>query len=305
MTFGEQVDEASGRGMLDAFAVAGRHELDTAYIYCKGKTEEMLGRLLQPQQRASWYIATKAHPTKDEGLRPECVRRQLQTSLERLNTDHVDLFYLHSPDLTTPIQDTLEACWELHQSGKFREFGLSNYAAWQVAEITHLCESNGWMMPNVYQGMYNPLTRDVERELLPCLRNYGIRFYAYNPLAGGMLTAKHPAISGDYGGGRFDLNKSYRERYWIEKYFEATTMIAEACRKYDTAPANAALRWLIHHSMLSAAAGDALILGASRISHLTENIAACDAGPLPSEIVRTFDQGWEMTRPACMKYFRP
>ncbi len=305
MTFGGQVDDGAGREMLNAFASAGHHELDTAYIYRGGKTEEMLGRLLDPPMRASWSFATKAHPIKDEGLSPRSVRHQLLTSLDRLNTDHAELFYLHSPDLSTPIRETLQACWELHQSGKFEEFGLSNYAAWQVAEIAELCERQGWIKPSVYQGMYNPLTRDVEPELFPCLRNYGIRFYAYNPLAGGMMTSKYAAIGGDYGSGRFALHENYRERYWNRKYFEAIALITDVCKSCDTAPTSAALRWLIHHSELSAEAGDAVILGASRISQLEENIEACSAGPLPSEVVSVIDLGWEMTRPSCMKYFRP
>lgn len=305
MTFGGQVDAAGARAMLDLFSDAGCHELDTAYIYCDGRTEELLGTLLRHSAPAAWYIATKAHPSADGSLQPASVRRQLLTSLGRMETDRVDLFYLHSPDLGTPIRETLEACWELYQAGHFGEFGLSNYAAWQVAEIAQICESKGWMKPTVYQGMYNPLTRDVERELFPCLRNYGIRFYAYNPLAGGMLSAKHTQFNGEFGGGRFDLNSSYRERYWNRKYFEAVTLISNACGKSNVLPAAAALRWMAHHSMLCAGSGDAVILGASTIAHFEDNLSAIDAAPLPAEVVAAFDQGWEITRPACMKYFRP
>ena len=81
--------------------------------------------------------------------------------LERLGSDSIDLLYLHSPDLDTPIEQTLAACFELFQQGKFRHFGLSNFAAWQVAEVVELCRRHGWMEPEVYQGMYNALTRDV------------------------------------------------------------------------------------------------------------------------------------------------
>jgi aflatoxin B1 aldehyde reductase len=305
MTFGGQVDEAGGLDMLESFAAAGNGELDTAYVYCDGKTEAMLGRLITPKERTSWYIATKAYPTGEQGLKAASVHHQLVTSLDRLNTDHADLFYLHAPDLSTPVAQTLEACWQLFEAGKFREFGLSNYAAWQVAEITHICDKNGWMQPSVYQGMYNPLTRDVERELFPCLRNFGIRFYAYNPLAGGMLTGKHRDVGGEYGGGRFDRFENYRDRYWNRKYFDAIGVIVETCAHSGIAPAEAALRWLVHHSRLSAEAGDAVIIGASTISHLEHNVAALQAEPLPAEVVAAFEQGWESTRPACMKYFRP
>ncbi|XP_031232899.1 aflatoxin B1 aldehyde reductase member 2-like [Mastomys coucha] len=108
----------------------------------------------------------------------------------------VDLFYLHIPDHSTPVEETLQACHQLHQEGKFVELGLSNYASWEVAEICTLCKKNGWILPTVYQrrgkqipayalmGMYNDTTWQVEKELLPCLRHFGLRFYAYNPLAG-------------------------------------------------------------------------------------------------------------------------
>ncbi len=111
--------------------------------------------------------------------------------MQRLNTDFVDLLYMHSPDLETPIEQSLQACFEAYQLGKLKAFGLSNFAAWQVAEVVELCRKHGWMLPTVYQGMYNALTRDVEKELFACLRHYDIAFYAYNPLVGGLLTGKH------------------------------------------------------------------------------------------------------------------
>ena len=101
-------------------------------------------------------------------------------------------FYLHAPDHETPLAETLKACDELHKSGKFKELGLSNYAAWQVSEVMNLCKSNNWVKPTVYQGMYSAITRAVEAELFPCLRYYGIRFYAFSPLGGGILTGTAP-----------------------------------------------------------------------------------------------------------------
>ena len=113
----------------------------------------------------------------------------------------------------------MQACFELFQQGKFRHFGLSNFAAWQVAEVVELCRRHGWMEPEVYQGMYNALTRDVERELFPCLRNYGMRFYAYNPLAGGLLTGKHLSMEQIPEDGRFNRERGYLDRYWKQDYF--------------------------------------------------------------------------------------
>ena len=303
MTFGGQVEKTGAHEIMDVFFSTGNNCLDTAFIYCDGDTELMLGELIS---RARWeqiHLATKAHPWGDDGLSASTVKHQLETSLRRLHAESVDLFYLHSPDLNTPIEDTLYACWQLHQAGKFKEFGLSNYAAWQVAEIYHLCERNDWMRPTVYQGMYNALTRDVERELFPCLRNYNIAFFAYNPLAGGLLSGKHQGYDHVAADGRFKLYESYRDRYWERSYFEAMSEIIAACEAHNVAPAAAALRWLQHHSCLTQ--NDGVILGASRLNQFKKNINALRQGPLPTGIVAAYDQGWDITRAACAKYFRP
>ena len=305
MTFGDQVDEDSARALIQQFTDAGNHELDTAHVYCKGRTEAMLGKLLPPPVRDQLVIASKVHPWNDDGLQSAQVKKQLLETLRRLGTDRVDLLYLHSPDLDTPITQTLESCFELFQQGKFRHFGLSNFAAWQVAEVAEICRHNGWMQPTVYQGMYNALTRDVERELFPCLRNYGIRFYAYNPLAGGMLTGKHLDIDDIPDNGRFNAERGYLDRYWKQDYFNVLQELQSACRETDLKPVEVALSWLVNHSLLKDELGDGIILGASKIEHLLQNMNACDYPALNQSILGILDRGWEIIKPDCFKYFRP
>ncbi len=176
MTFSGQVDIDTASQMVQGFKVAGHQELDTAFVYNKGQTEVLLGELQQRGELAGTLLASKANPSAPGGLSAASVEKQLTTSLERLAMSSVDLYYLHMPDLDVPIRDSLRAIAGLHRQGKFQRFGLSNYAAWQVAEIVEICRAEGWIEPTVYQGMYNALTRDVERELLPCLNNYGISF---------------------------------------------------------------------------------------------------------------------------------
>jgi aflatoxin B1 aldehyde reductase len=305
MTFGEQVDRDKAQLMLDRFIATGNMEIDTAYAYCDGKTEQLLGELLPAEKRKELYLASKVNPWNDHGLQPAQVKKQLAEILERLGTEHIDLLYLHSPDLDTPVEQTLEACFELHQQGKFKQLGLSNYAAWQVAEVVEICRHNGWMQPVVYQGMYNALTRDVERELFPCLRNYGISFYAYNPLAGGLLTGKYQSIDDMPDSGRFAERNGYEERYWKKDYFEVLQQLTRTCAELGLTPTQASMRWLVNHSLLDAEKGDGIILGATRIEHLTDNMAACDQVPLDQSIIDIFDQGWEVIKPNCFKYFRP
>jgi aflatoxin B1 aldehyde reductase len=305
MTFGDQVDQPAAEALLAEFTGAGHDELDTAHTYCKGLTEEMLGRMLTAGTRSGLYIASKVNPWNEGGLRPAEVRRQFGETLQRLGSDSIDLLYLHAPDLDTPIAETLEACFELFRQGKFRHFGLSNFAAWQVAEAVELCRRNGWMEPEVYQGMYNALTRDVERELFPCLRNYGMRFYAYNPLAGGLLTGKHLSLEQLPGEGRFKPERGYVERYWRRDYFDVLQELRGACADCGLEPVDVAMSWLVNHSMLDAGRGDGIILGASSLEHLRQNMAACARPPLPQKIVDILDRGWEIIKPNCFRYFRP
>jgi len=305
MTFGDQVDQAGAESLLTSFITAGHSELDTAHIYCEGRTENMLGRMLTPDNRSELYIASKVNPWYDDGLQASEVRRQFGEILQRLGSDSIDLLYLHSPDLDTPIEQTLEACFEWFQQGKFRHFGLSNFAAWQVAEVVELCRHHGWMEPEVYQGMYNALTRDVERELFPCLRNYNMRFYAYNPLAGGLLTGKHLSMEQIPEDGRFNQERSYLDRYWKRDYFDVLQELKVACADLDIEPVEVAMSWLVNHSMLNADGGDGIILGASSIKHLEQNMAACEQPPLPQRLLDILERGWEIIKPDCFRYFRP
>src|SRR5659263_79075 len=146
MNFGEQVDEPTADHMLAMFLDRGYKEIDTAYKYNDGASEEMLGRLLTPERRGKVYLATKASPLSGGGFGPESIVKQVNTSLRRLKTDYIDLLYLHAPDPKTQIEVTLEACEKLFKEGKFRELGLSNYASWQVVAVsyTHLT------LPTIY-----------------------------------------------------------------------------------------------------------------------------------------------------------
>ncbi len=306
MTFSDQVDQQTAASMVTHFRIAGHKQIDTAFVYNKGKTEELLGILNADEILDDCELAGKANPNGGNGLTAESVITQLNTSLQRMGKECIDLFYLHMPDPNTPIIDTLEAVQNLYDAGKFKRFGLSNYAAWQVAEIVELCRHHDWVGPTVYQGMYNALTRDVERELLLCLKNYKIPFYAYNPLAGGLLTGKHFSVEEIPAVGRFATFDGYQDRYWKPDYFKVVNSFAQSCESANIPPAAAALRWLIHHSEISNDTVEhGVILGASTLAHFEQNLSACNAGPLPESVIKTINAGWEETRATCIKYFRP
>ncbi|KAJ7356416.1 NADP-dependent oxidoreductase domain-containing protein [Mycena albidolilacea] len=196
---------------------------------------------------------------------------------------------LHPPDCGVPTE-TLREVNKVYLEGAFERFGLSNYPAWEVAQICQICKRNGWVMPTVYQGVYNALHRAVEAELIPCLRAYGISFYIYNPLAGGFLTDRfNPDCKhGAHG----------RMRYWNEPNFKALDLLRpvvapQGITESDSEPA---LRWLAHYSVLKKEFGDAVIIGAASEKHLQDNLVAMDKGPLPADILAALDAGWEETR---------
>ncbi|XP_074074371.1 aflatoxin B1 aldehyde reductase member 2-like [Macrotis lagotis] len=315
MEMGRRMDAPASAAAVRAFLERGHRELDTAFMYSEGRSESIVGSLGLGLGDGGGpaKIATKANPWDGKSLRAESVRSQLETSLQRLQCSRVDLFYLHAPDHNTPVEETLQACNELYQEGKFVELGLSNFASWEVAEICTLCKLRDWVLPTVYQGMYNATTRQVETELFPCLRHFGLRFYAYNPLAGGLLTGKYKYEDKDkkQPEGRFFGNswaETYRNRFWKEHHFQAISLVEKAlAASYGVNPpsmTSAALRWMYHHSQLQGALGDAVILGMSSVEQLQQNLAASEEGPLEPGVVKAFEQAWDLVAHECPNYFR-
>ena len=301
MTFGESVFAPDAQAFVDAFLDAGYNEFDTAYVYNEGQSEMLLGEALK--NKSGYSVATKVNPRISGRLDGEAAYAQLNESLKRLGMPRVDIFYLHFPDPATPVSSVLEACAQLHKEGKFGELGLSNFPAWMVADVWHICEKNGWVKPTVYEGIYNPLTRNAERELNAALDRFGMRFYAYNPLAGGLLSGRYTSFEEAPGDGRFTHRPNYQNRYWKKSYFDAVNYLKTACEKEGTSLPEAVYRWLTHHSMLRGERGDRVIIGASKLHHLKDNLSYFAKGPLGEETVGAFEKAWSVCRADSPEYF--
>lgn len=163
MTFGP--DEASGARItsldecnkcLDYFQQQGYNEVDTARVYVGGKQEAFTTAAHWKERGLT--LATKWYPSEAGMHKPAVIREQLEISLKELKADCVDIFYLHAPDRSVPFDETLEAVNQLHKEGKFVQLGLSNYTAFEVAEIVITCKERGWVRPTIYQGMYNAIS---------------------------------------------------------------------------------------------------------------------------------------------------
>lgn len=297
--------------------------IDTARIYQQatpeGDTETVLGEALKDEAiRAAAELHTKANPMMPphKCLSRESIVAQCNASLQKLGVSTLPIFYLHSPDINTDLEDTLSGIDELHKAGKIKEFGLSNYPAWVVVDIWHRCKSRGIVRPTVYQGVYNLITRDMERELVPVVRELGLRLYMFNPLAGGLLSGRYrtmedvaSATEGRFSqefdhafGKEFQAGMMYRKRYNKESNFKALEVLGTACEKAKLSMADVALRWMIHHSLLGP--DDGIIMGVSKPEHLEANLKSWGAGPLPAEVAQACEEAWEIARPFSEGYFR-
>ncbi|MFW5793539.1 MAG: aldo/keto reductase family protein [Bacteroidota bacterium] len=303
MNFGPQVNTGDSLLMVEELLRQGFNELDTAFVYNEGSTEKIIGEILQNLANKNLSIATKVHPRITGKLDKEAIQLQFQESLSRMGLDKVDILYFHFPDKITPIEEALDYTNELFKLGKIKKLGISNFPAWKVIDIWHLCDKNNWIKPTIYQGMYNGVCRNVEKELFPAIRQLGIRFYAFNPLAGGLLTGKHKKYDDEPLPGRFSRLKSYRNRYWKKSYFEAIELLILQCKAENIMPVEAAYRWLVYHSQLDRDYGDGIIIGASSLSQLNQNLISCNLGPLPERIVETFNAAWEASKPESPEYF--
>jgi aryl-alcohol dehydrogenase-like predicted oxidoreductase len=233
-----------------------------------------------------------------EGLSRAAILRAVDDSLRRLGTDYLDLYYLHQPDRSVPVEESLDAVESLVKAGKVRFPALSKYAPWQVIEAKWIAAARGLVPATVTQSMYNLLTRGIEREYLPMCRRFGIFTCIYNSLAGGLLTGKQQE-SAPVPGSRFDENRMYVDRYWHPAYFDAVEALAVSAAAHGRSLLSVALCWLFHHT-----AADCLILGASRHEQLEQNLAAIDDGPLPEPVRATCDTVWTTLRGVTPKYNR-
>jgi aryl-alcohol dehydrogenase-like predicted oxidoreductase len=290
MTFGDTVDVRVAGDMVDAALAAGITHIDTANGYAGGESERILAEVLH-SRRDDVTLATKAgipHPDSgsDSPLSPAGLRASLEGSLARLRTDHVELFYLHQPDRSTPLRDTLSTVAELVAEGKVGALGVSNYAAWQIAEINHIADEVGAPRPVVAQQVYNLLARRIEDEYAEFAAVTELVTMVYNPLGGGLLTGRH-SFDADPAEGRFGdsrLATMYKQRYWNAAVFDAITDLATVAEKAGVPMTELALRWLV-----SKPAAGPILLGGSKVGHLKSNIAAIAAGPLDDDLVAACD----------------
>jgi len=295
MTFGLQCSEEQSCAILDRAAGAGITFLDTADVYpvggdltTRGRTEEILGRWLHGR-RQDFVVATKCHGAMGSNPWDRTARRHIldavDQSLQRLQTDWIDLYQLHGFDPETPIDEMLEALDSLVRSGKVRYIGCSNWAAFRLARAIGQGEARGLARFDCVQPRYNLLYREFERDLFPLCLEEGIGIISYNPIAGGFLSGKHDASGPPTPGTRFTLGtavQNYQQRYWHQRQFGSVDQLRGVAADAGVPLARLAVAWVLNQPAITAP-----IVGASKPEQLAETLAAASmqlTDDLPSQL---------------------
>ncbi|MFK0521643.1 aldo/keto reductase [Paenibacillus illinoisensis] len=268
------LNEENSRPVIKKALELGINFFDTANVYSLGASEEILGRALKDYaKRDEVVIATKVHGRMHEGpngagLSRKAIMSEIDKSLMRLGTDYVDLYQIHRWDYHTPIEETMEALHDVVKAGKARYLGASAMYAWQFQKALFVAERNGWTKFVSMQNHLNLLYREEEREMLPLCKEEGIGVIPYSPLASGRLTrdwseTTHRSETDQVQKSKYDSTAD-TDRFIVER-------VAEIASKHGVPRVHIALAWLMQKQPVTAP-----IIGATKISHLEEAVAALD-----------------------------
>ena len=276
MTFGKEADEATSVAIMDRAAEIGINFFDTANIYVQGKSEEIVGRWLKPH-RESFVLATKVHGftsdnTNDRGSSRRNIILATEKCLKRLQTDWIDLLYLHLWDDNTPLEESLCALDTLVQQGKVMYVGISNCSAWQTMKGIAIAEAKGLAPIACTQPMYCLVKRQVEVEILPLAKAEGLAVCPYNPLGAGLLTGKY--LRGESG--RLQESKMYEDRFKNPHYHEIAARFVEYARGKGLSPAALAVAWVASHPQVTCP-----ILGARTMEQFNDTLGFLDIEMTP------------------------
>ncbi|MDA0345795.1 MAG: aldo/keto reductase [Verrucomicrobia bacterium] len=302
MTFGQQVDEAEAGRILGAAMDGGVNFIDTADVYVNGESEIITGNILKGKRDQVVLASKVGSPSEDgnprtSGLHKWHILKGVEASLKRLQTDCLDILYLHRPDRNTPVEETLEACDQLTRQGKALYIGTSNHSSWKMMELELKSKNSGYSPPCVTQLPYNLITRGIEDECLEYCETHNIGLVVYNALAGGLLTGKHtpdkPVV-----GSRFDYSKMYFDRYFNGSNFQTVDALQQVAAHAGISLIELSLQWLYSQAQV-----DSILLGASRVEQLEQSIHALD-GKLDQEVLDACDHVWKQVRGNHFKYYR-
>jgi len=312
MTFGGQglfkvvgeLDQKGATGLVSRSIEAGVNFFDTADVYSLGNSERLLGQAFKDVgvKRSDVVIATKCYGRvgpgpNDLGASRGHIMDAVEQSLERLQTDHIDLYQIHATDVAAPVEETMRALDDLVARGLVRYIGCSNWQAWRIMKAQGLADHRGWARFETLQAYYSIAGRDLEREIVPLLVDQKVGLMVWSPLAGGLLSGKFgPGSNGPEGARRtaFDFPPVNKERAWA--CVDAMRIIA---RQRETTVARIALAWILAKPFVTS-----IIIGAKTMEQLDDNLGAVNLS-LSVDEVKTLDEvsalppeypGWMLAR---------
>ena len=261
MMFGGQTSEKEALRIIDHALDHGVNFIDTADVYEEGRSEIITGKGIR-KNRDKWILATKlGNPVNDDpnarGLSRKRIMDGIDQSLKRLNTDYIDIYYLHKPAFSASFEEIVMAMGDLIRNGKIRHFAVSNLRGWQITALTHLCRQHNIPQPACCQPYYNLLNRGPETEVLPACHHYNIGVVPYSPIARGVLTGKYrPGETPDKNSRAGRNDKRIMQSEWREESLDIAQKIKEYIKDKELNLAQFAFAWVLsNRSVTSTIAG--------------------------------------------------
>jgi aryl-alcohol dehydrogenase-like predicted oxidoreductase len=279
-------DEATSIDVIHAYLDSGHNYLDTANIYAGSRAETIVGRAVR-DRRDSVVLATKAGGAYgpgpfESGTSRKALYRALEDSLRRLDTDYIDLYQMHVFNHNTPLEETLSTLNDFVRQGTIRHYGVSNWSASQITDAARLCEKHGWEPIVTLQPQYNILQRDIEVEIVPACRRFGIAVIPWSPLAGGFLTGLYREGQPPPDSGRLQIFPNMLDRLTPET-FDVIDLVVREAKDLGTTPVALSLAWLMQKSEVVAP-----LIGPENTDQLAENLTALDV-KLPDATIARID----------------
>ena len=273
MTFGHGTDETEAKRMVDLCFEAGVNFFDTANSYAGSQSEILLGKALKGRRREA-IIATKffnpmGPGPNDSGMSRVHIMQAIEDSLTRLQTDYVDIYYIHHVDNETPLEEMLRALDDLVHHGKVRYIACSNYEAWRLSEALWTSDSKGLARFECYQPQYSLVVRDIEQELIPLCQYKGLGVVVWAPLAGGFLTGKYKPGQKTVEGTRSAEGWAYPRPYFASNADETLQALLEVSEELGRSPVQVAIRWVLEQPAITSA-----IVGARTAEQLRDSLLA-------------------------------
>jgi aryl-alcohol dehydrogenase (NADP+) len=293
MTFGAEATEETSHAILDSYFESGGNFIDTADVYSKGVSEEIIGRWLanRPALKDTAVIATKGRfpmgaAPNDVGTSRRRLTRALDDSLRRLGVEQIDLYQMHAWDPITPLEETLRFLEDAVSRGKIAYYGFSNFLGWQLTKAVHVARSQGWNPPVSLQPQYSLLVRDIEFEIVPAALDAGVGLLPWSPLGGGWLSGKYKRDQRPSGATRLGENpergmEAWKARNDNPRTWKVIDAVEDIAAAHGVSPSQVALAWLADRPAVTS-----VILGARTTEQLADNLAAAELDLSEDEVSR-------------------